>query len=194
MNNIIFIKESEGNRIIISGSCYGVLYLPQNVFWSNNELHLLSSKWSSIIIDSEIIGVNSMIIASNNEASIIFRSKLKASTLELAITDNAYIEFKEIADADYVSMITLEGSQIYIPSLAQCKTIDLEARNHSLIEVANVIEANDVHLTITHFSVIRIPHITNTQKLTYKRDKNTQLLLPNTYKNNHLFQDIIAFL
>ena len=180
--NIIDINgDGKDNRIIISGSCYGLLYLPKSIFWNNNKLQLLSSKWSSIIIDSNMY-IESLIIASNNEGSIIFRNKLTTNNLNLAITDNAYVEFKQIHDANYISMITLKGSQIYISSINECKIIDFAARNHSTIEISNIFYSNDIHLSISHFSIIRIPTIKKT-KLNFKRGKNTQLLLPNPYKN-----------
>ena len=118
--NVVFIREAEekGNSIIISGACYGVLYLPESLFWANTEVRLLASMWSQIVVDYAMTEVDSLIMAANSEASIIFRAALgSANVLNAAVTDNAFVEFKTISAVNYVSMITLEGSQIYIPSL-----------------------------------------------------------------------------
>ena len=96
---------------MVSGGCYGLLYVPRSVLWNDRELQLLSSRWSSIIVDSSL-SVSSLVIAANNEGSIVFRDTLMASTVTVALTDSAYLEIKEINDAEYVSMITLEGAQV----------------------------------------------------------------------------------
>mmetsp|Transcript_32674 Transcript_32674/g.53003 ORF Transcript_32674/g.53003 Transcript_32674/m.53003 type:complete len:603 (-) Transcript_32674:199-2007(-) len=192
-DHISFVND-DINRIIISGSCYGLLFLPKSVFWNKNELQLLSSQWSSIILDSKIF-VHSLIIAANGEASVILRNKLSANHLNLAITDSAYVEFKSIHDSNYVSLISLKGSQIYISSLQEIIEGDFAARNHSMIEIANILQCNDVHISTSHFGTMRIPNIRET-RLTFTRTADTSLLLPAPYgmvENDSNFGDTHEF-
>ena len=183
------------SRIVIGGGCYGLLYLPRSVLWNDGELQLLSSRRSSIIVDSSL-SVSSLIVAANNEGSIVFRDKLAASTLTVALTDSAYLEMKEVVDADYVSMITLEGAQIYIGSLTESDTVDFAARNHSLIETANVLNVHSLFLSLSHFSTVRIPNLEATQ-LSFGREPNARIHLPHPYgdiQNDRDLADSIVFL
>merc|ERR1719242_53602 len=185
------------SRIVIGGGCYGLLYLPRSVLWNDGklELQLLSSRRSSIIVDSSL-SVSSLVVAANNEGSIVFRDKLAASTLTVALTDSAYLEMKEVVDADYVSMITLEGAQIYIGSLTESDTVDFAARNHSLIETANVLNVHSLFLSLSHFSTVRIPNLEATQ-LSFGREPNARIHLPQPYgdiQNDRDLADSIVFL
>ena len=174
-------SEHRQNRIVIDGACYGLLYLPRFVLRSDGELQLLSSRWSSIIVDSAL-SVSSLVVAANNEGSIVFRDKVESSTVTVALTDSAYLEMKDVVDADYVSMITLHGAMIYMDSLSDSNTVDLAARNHSLIETANVLNVRSLSLSLSHFAAVRIPHLVDTH-LSFRRQENTQITLPQPHGN-----------
>lgn len=169
-------SERRQNRIVIGGACYGLLYLPRLALRSDGELQLLSSRWSSIMMDSAL-SVESLVAAANDGGSIVFRDKVESSTVTVALTDSAYLEMKEVVDADYVSMITLHGAMIYVDSLSECNVVDLAARNHSLIESGNVLNVQSLFLSLSHFAAVRIPHLVDTH-LAFRRQQNTQITLP----------------
>ena len=62
--------ESNKHKLIINGSCYGLLYLPANIFFQDQSFRLIANQWSSIVIHSKIY-IPEMIIVENDYASII---------------------------------------------------------------------------------------------------------------------------
>ena len=121
--------KNNNDKLIIDGSCYGLLYLPANtIFFQEKSFQLLASHWSSIVIDSNVY-TPEIIIAANDFASIIFRSSLTALDLKLAITHESYVEFKKIRESTHVSLVAHEGSQIYVPEMIDVERADVAARN-----------------------------------------------------------------
>ncbi len=169
-------SERRQNRIVIGGACYGLLYLPRLALRSDGELQLLSSRWSSITMDSAL-SVESLVAAANDAASIVFRDDVESSMVTVALTDSAFLEMKEVVDADYVSMITLHGATIDVHSLSECNVVDLAARNHSRIQSDSVLNVQSLFLELEHTATVRMHRIVDTQ-LTLRRQQMTQITLP----------------